>query len=226
MSIRVVVAEDIDAIRKRVIRILETDSDIEVVGSACNGREAVLQAALTKPDVLLTDIEMDDRTDGLTAIVQIMENHPETKVVILTVHEEDEMIFKAYEYGVSDYILKNSDREEIITRIKKAHEDTSDIDSDIAVKLKSEFKRIRQVEQSFLYMLNIIVQMTPSELALLKLFIEGKTRREICCIKTVELSTIKSQVNSILKKTQHNSIRELVDMIKKTGMISLIEGAL
>lgn len=222
MSIRVVIAEDMLPIQKKMVMSLNSDPNIEVVGTASSGYEAVIQAALTKPDILLTDIEMAEKSDGLDAIVQILENLPETKVVILTVHEDDHMIFKAYEYGVSDYILKNADKDELIQRIKNAYNNHSDISFDIAKKITNEFKRIRHAEQNFTYCINLIMHLTPAEISLLKLFADGKSRREICEIKTVELSTIKSQVNSILKKTHQKNIKDLLNIIQQNNIFSML----
>ncbi|MEG0687895.1 MAG: response regulator transcription factor [Hungatella sp.] len=220
--IRVVVAEDMDSVRKKIERILNSDNEIDVVGSARNGYEAVVQVAINKPDVLITDIEMDDRTDGLKAIVQVLENFPATKVMILTVHEDDEMVFKAFELGVSAYVLKNSSKQDIIKSVKDAYLDTSSFSPEISAKLQSEFKRIRFAEQSFIYCINIISQLTSAEIGLIKYFIQGKSRKEICEIKKVEISTVKTQVNSILKKTNKNSIQELLEVFKTVDILKIL----
>lgn len=222
MSIRIVVAEDMSAIKKRIIRVLDADHEIEVVGSAENGYEAVLQVAIQKPDILLTDIEMADRTDGLKAIVQVLDKFPDIKVIILTVHEDDDFIFKAYEFGVSDYILKNASEKEMIQRIKAVYHEKATMDATIAEKLRQEFKRIRSAEQSFIYCINVIAQLTPMEITLLKLCTEGKTRKEICEINSVELSTVKSQINSILKKTGKSSMQELQIMFSENDILKML----
>ena len=113
--IKVLIAEDMPALLKKYQRLLEKDSELEVVAAVQNGYEAVMKTVLCQPDVILMDIEMETRTAGLDAASQILSQYPEVKIIILTSYEDDENVFQAFKLGVSDYVLKNSKQEELIT---------------------------------------------------------------------------------------------------------------
>lgn len=101
-------------------------------------------------------------------------------------------------------MLKNSSNEEIISGIKAAYEGRSPIRPEIAGKIRSEFKRVKTYETSFLYMLNLLASLTVTELDTLYLLSSGHTRADICAIRHVEMSTVKSQIHSILHKFKRN----------------------
>lgn len=119
--IKVLIAEDMPALLKKYQRLLEKDSELEVVAAVQNGYEAVMKTVLCQPDVILMDIEMETRTAGLDAASQILSQYPEVKIIILTSYEDDENVFQAFKLGVSDYVLKNSKQEELITCVKDAY---------------------------------------------------------------------------------------------------------
>jgi len=214
--IKTLVAEDIEPVLKRYCSILETDPQIVVVGEAKNGYEAVMQTALKRPDVILMDIEMEDKEAGIRASREILRQFPDIKIIILTVYEEDELVFSAFQNGVVDYILKNAHPNDIITGVKDAYYNRSPIRPLIAEKIRREFQRIKTGEDSFLYNLHILSQLTHTEVDILDLLEKGNTRREICEIRHVELSTIKSQIHSILKKMEKETIQEVIENLRST----------
>lgn len=213
--IRVLVAEDILPIMKRYRSILEKDSEVEVVAAVQSGYEAVLMVGVHKPDVILMDIDMETRTAGLDATRQILSHFPDTKIIILTVYEDDETVFAAFQLGVSDYILKNSNPKDIITCVKDAYHGRSPIRPVIAEKIRAEFQRIRNVEASFLYCLQIVSQLTQTEIDTLDLLSKGYTRQQICDVRCVEMSTVKTQIHSILKKFEKESVAEILSLLKE-----------
>ena len=201
-KIRVLIAEDLEPIRKKYVYYLSQCADIELVGSAESGKEAVETALSAVPDVILMDIEM--------------------KIIILTVYEDDELIFSAFQLGVCDYMLKNSTNEEIISGIKAAYEGRSPIRPEIAGKIRSEFKRVKTYETSFLYMLNLLSSLTVTELDTLYLLSSGHTRADICAIRHVEMSTVKSQIHSILHKFKKKSIAEIITSTEDLHLLELV----
>lgn len=213
--IKVLVVEDMYPIMKRYQTILEKDKEMEVVAAVQNGYEGVMMTALHRPDVVLMDIEMETCTAGLDASKQILAQFPDTKIIILTVYEDDETVFSAFQLGVSDYILKNSKNNEIITCVKDAYHNCSPIRPVIAEKIRREFQRVKKSENSFLYNLQILIQLTATEIDILDLLSKGYTRTKICEIRCVEMSTIKTQVHNILKKFDKSSIAEVIDMLNQ-----------
>lgn len=208
--IRVLIADDIEPIRKRCRTILEADDSVEVVADVGTGLEACLMADELKPDVILMDIEMEEKDSGIRAAGQILGKYPEMKIIILTVYEEDELIFSAFQLGACDYILKNAPNVEILSAVKAAFHGVSPIRPEIAGRIRNEFRRVKTYESSFLYMLNLLSSLTPTELDTLYLLSIGWTRQQICESRCVEMSTVKSQVHRILKKFGKRKITEVI----------------
>lgn len=221
-TIKVLIAEDLEPIRKKYDLYLRQYPDVELVGCAASGSEAVAMALVTNPDVILMDIEMETKDAGIRASREILTALPLTKIIILTVYEEDEMIFSAFQLGVCDYMLKNSIKEEIISGIRSAYSDCSPIRPEIAGKIRNEFKRVKTYETSFLYMLNILSLLTVTELDTLFLLSSGHTRANICAIRHVEMSTVKSQIHSILQKFEKKSITEVITSTEDLHLLEMV----
>ena len=147
-KIKVLIVEDDDLINKHYRTLLSKDPDLDIAGSAANGYEAVMLAALQKPDVILLDVELEDKQAGLRAASEILAHMPEIKIVVLTVCETDETVFRAFELGVTDYLLKNMPPEDVIKAVKDAFYDRSPIHANIASKIKREFRRIKSSEDN------------------------------------------------------------------------------
>lgn len=220
--IKVLIVDDMEPICKRYERILNGDPNIDVIGVANTGKEAMEKVNQLQPDVILMDIEMESKTAGLTASKEIIGKYPEIKIVILTVYEEDELVFRAFQLGVVDYFLKNSPPADIITCVKDAYRSLSPIRPIIAQKIRREFQRVKNRENSFLYTLQIITQLTQTELDVLDLLCKGYTRTQICEIRCVELSTIKTQIHNILRKFEMESMSEVVACVNRLGIIDYI----
>lgn len=127
MKIRVLIAEDNESIRKWYQVSLQEAEDIDLLPMAANGYEAISLAARYHPDVVILDIEMECKDAGIMAGYQILAMNPETKIIMLTVHEDDEAIFRSYEMGAVDYLFKNASTEKILGAIRDAYHSTSPI---------------------------------------------------------------------------------------------------
>jgi NarL family two-component system response regulator LiaR len=119
-SIRVLIAEDHAIVRKGVRTLLSLEKDIDVIGEAANGREAVAMVGNLNPDVILMDLVMPE-LDGIQAIQQIMETHPDAKVLVLTSFATDDKIFPAIKAGALGYLLKASDPGELAKAIRQVN---------------------------------------------------------------------------------------------------------
>lgn len=211
--IKVLIAEDMPALLKKYQRLLEKDPELEVVAAVQNGYEAVMKTVLCRPDVILMDIEMETRTAGLDAAEQIMGQFPQIKIVILTSYEDDENVFAAFKLGVSDYVLKNSRQEELVACVKDAYHGCSPIRPVIAEKIRREFARVKKSEDSFLYNLMLVTQLTQTEIDILDLLRQDYSRAEICAMRCVEMSTLKRHIHNIIKKFDMDSMAEVVERV-------------
>lgn len=220
--IKVLVADDIEAIHKRINRIITENPRFKIIGNARTGYEATILATIHQPDVILMDIEMENRTAGITATREILKQFPKVKIIILTVYEDDDLVFAAFQAGVIDYILKNAEPNDIITAINDAYYDRSPIRPAIAQKIRTEFMRVKSAEASFLYYLNIVTQLTATELDVFDLLVQGKNRMEICDIRNVESNTVKSQIHSILRKFDKHSTEEVIKILKESKIFDTL----
>ena len=160
MKIRVLLADDDESIRKWYSYVFSQTEDIELLPMAKNGYEAVSLAAMHKPDVVILDVEMEIRDSGLMAGRQILSMMPETKIIILTVYDDDATIFRAYEMGVTDYLFKDAPAEKVIGAVRDAYSDTTPIRQEIAKRMRSEFKRLKENEDRLIDFLRMIRQLS------------------------------------------------------------------
>lgn len=221
--IRILIADDLEAHRRRLERAISKEPSMELLKSAINGYETVLFAGMYNPDIILMDIEMENKYAGITAAKQINEKLPHIKILVLTVHEDDNIIFSAFQTGIIDYIVKTAPIEIIIEAIKLAYNNLSPIRPIVAQKIRNEFKRIKTNEENLLHLLKIISNLTPSELEILRLLCENKTRNQIAAERCVELDTVKKQITSILKKFSENRTRKIVAYVNELKIFDVLK---
>ncbi len=215
MKIRVMVCEDIKGIRKYVVSSLEKDEDIEVVAQAGSAEEAIELAGKIKPDIILMDIQMEYETAGLDAIRTIYETYPEIKIIVLTVHDNNEFIMEAYYTGAVDYLLKTAESEEICKSIKKVYETENFVGPLIAKNLRAEFIRMKKSEETLMFFIHKFTTLTQSEKEILKLLYGGYNKKQISEMRCIEYSTVKVHVKHILKKLGYTSTSNLVSFLRK-----------
>ena len=213
--IRIVVAEDLPILRRHFCELIENEPDFLLVGQASNGKDAVALVDRLGADVVLMDIEMEIRNDGILAAKEILSRHPQIRIVFLTIHEDDQTVFEAFDSGAVDYILKSLPSEEIISGIWAAFSGKSPIRPEVAAKIRNEFTRIRKNENQIIQVMNRVGQLTPSEREILRLLMEGSKISAIAKQRCVEEATIKSQINIILKKFGKKRTKEIIKMIEE-----------
>lgn len=210
--IKVMIVDDISSLCTRYEGILSQDEDIEVVAIANNGYEAILKSAVTQPDVILMDIEMESKYAGITATRQILSQFPNMKVVILTVYDEDTMIYAAFQAGACDYIQKTATPAMMIQCVRDAYHERSVMKPAVARKIRTEFKRIKDNEDSLIYTIYLMQLLTDTERDILYAFHSGMSQKEICQARYIEPTTMKTHVRNILRKMK---CRRMEDVLKK-----------
>lgn len=222
-KIKVAVVDDVADIREYITAALKKEDDIELVGEADSGAGAVEMVRKLKPDVVLLDILMESPTAGLDAAEIIHNEYPEIRLVILTIHEDDHLMFRAYCAGVMDYILKTAPVSDISQAVRNAFNNNMMIRPNVATKLVTEFSRLREQQESLLFTYNVITKLSNSEFDILILVYEGYKYREIADMRFVSLVTIKSQVNSMLRKFQRKSMKEVLIMLENMNFRRMIK---
>ena len=204
-AIRVLIVDDHALFRRGLQMVLEGEKDIEVVGEANDGAEAIKQAESTSPDVVLMDVRMPKRT-GIEATRAIKDTLPLTKILMLTVSDEEEDLYEAVKAGATGYLLKEISIEEVANAIRAVVTGQSLISPSMASKLLSEFNNLaKQAQQKVL-----APKLTDRELQVLKLVAQGLSNREVAEQLFISENTVKNHVRNILEKLHLHSRMEAV----------------
>lgn len=217
--IRIYICDDIEEICSFFKNIIDADADLEVVGTANSGKKAFEDISALNPDIVLMDIQMETREAGIEATEKITENCPSVKVIMLTVHEDDDLISRSYIAGAVDYIMKLSEPDEIIDEIKKVYSGEIQIGAIIANNIKNEFKKTKTLQNSLLFMITKWSNLTNAEIDIIRLVAKGYSRKEIAAEKHVELSTVKSHINSIMRKMGYSNTKALINDLEHLGIM-------
>ncbi len=211
MSIRIILAEDHEIVRQGFRSLLEKQADIEVVGEASNGRDAVRMARELSPDVAIIDISMPD-LNGIEATNQIIKEVPLTKVIILSMHNDEMFVENALRAGASGYLIKESAFEELVSAIRAVIINDMYLSSQITDKVVKDYAR--QLTES-------TPVLTAREREILQLIAEGKSTKEIASILCVSVNTIATHRNNIMDKLNMCSTAELVKYAIRRGITSV-----
>ncbi len=224
-KIHVAVAEDEDFLRRDICRAIEADPHMQLCASAGTGRDICRLALERDVDVILMDIEMERSDAGIQAAARIAQQKPGIIIVFLSVHEEDDLVYQAFSAAVNvDYVVKSASYDVILRKIEDAYFSRNQIDPQIMRKLTGEFMRMRRQRSESIRFYNILFTVTPSERELIRLLLHDMKVPQIARLRCVEPATVKSQINSLLKKFQVRRSREIVSQIRRLGMEPLFEG--
>ena len=192
MTIRLLVADDHEVVRTGLAALFE-GSDIQIVGEASNGDQAVEITRQHQPDVVLMDIRMPD-SDGLSALEAIRKESPETRVVMLSTYDNPTYVARSVALGASDYVLKGSNRNQMITAIRRAADGDNPSDDSILARIKTAMARRRERGD------NNELPLTNRELQVLRHVALGLSNREIGRSLGISIETVKEHVQNILRK--------------------------
>ncbi len=194
--IRVMLAEDHSMVRQGLKQLIELESDIKVVAEAANGIDAVNYYSLELPDVMLMDINMP-KQNGLQALEAIKQKHPDAKIIMLTIHQDREYLFKALQLGANGYVLKDADGAVLVEAIRKVYQGEAYIQPNMAKELIVEFKRFTSGEASSSRKNSLL---SDRELEVLDLIAKGFLNKEIAKTLFISEKTVKNHISNIFKK--------------------------
>ena len=194
-KISVLIADDHSLIRQGLKQILELEEDIAVIAQASNGSEAVQLAKEHNPDIILMDINMPG-TNGLQAIKEIKQDKLECKIIVLTIHEDREYLFKTLQMGAEGYVLKDAEPAVLLEAIRSVNSGKSYIQSNMTMELVKEFNRVTMHEKEKHEDNNL----TSREIEVLELIAEGMINKEIAKKLYISEKTVKNHVSNIFRK--------------------------
>ncbi len=198
-KIRVLIADDHAMVREGLKTILELEEDIEVISQAANGEQAVLFAKTQKPDVILMDINMPV-LNGIQAIKMLKDEDCHYKIIVLTIHQDREYLFKTLQLGCEGYVLKDAESSVLIEAIRSVYREQTYIQPNMTGELVKELNRVTLIEQDK----SITNNLTNREIEVLKLIAEGMINKEIAKKLFISEKTVKNHISNIFKKLDVN----------------------
>ena len=218
MALKVLIADDERLFRQSLRKLLEGEKDIKVVAEAGDGQEAVLKAQEKEPDIALLDVRMP-KMDGIKAAKLISTLVPKAKILMLSIHDDDEKIISALRAGATGYILKDADQKDFIAIIRHTHSGKA-ISSPYMAHLTlnsppsdanlSEEERNRQFSQKY--------SLTEQELKILHLLAGGLSNEEISRLVNLSRETIKMHLKALFRKLQVKNRTEAAVLTVKEGI--------
>ena len=220
LSIRVVIADDQALVRAGFRKLLEVDPEIEVVGEAADGHEAVAAVRDRHPDVVLMDIRMPE-VDGLEATRRIGEGTASTRVLILTTFGLTEYVYEALRAGASGFLLKDSPAEELLAGVHIVARGDALLDPSITRAIIEDYARAPRRREDLAEKLE---RLTPRELEVLRLLARGLSNAEIAGELFVSDGTVKTHVARILQKLDLRDRVQAVILAYESGLVEVGAG--
>jgi len=215
-TIRVLIADDHAVVREGTRRMLEQETDMEVVGEAGDGEETVKLACQLKPDVAIVDIAMP-KLDGIEATKQIKERCPSVTVLILSAYDDDQFIFSLLEAGAAGYLLKSIRSRELIDAVRAVHAGESVLHPSVARKVLNRFVSSGGKPQ----VVRSVEVLSDREKEILRLATKGLSNADIAKELCLSIRTVQGHLGHIFNKLQVSSRTEAVVRALKEGWVTL-----
>jgi DNA-binding NarL/FixJ family response regulator len=215
-KLRILVADDHGLVRRGARAVLHSRRGWRVVAEAANGREAVQKAIELKPDVAVVDIGMPE-LDGVEVARQIREAVPETKVLVLTMHESDQMVRRALDAGACGYLLKSDLTDSLAKAVKAVSEGKRFLTPKVSEIVLEGFLKTRSQHQQGE---RTGAGATPREIEIISLLAEGKTNKEIAALLGITVSTVETHRAKIMLKLGLHSLADLIHYAIRNGIAS------
>jgi len=204
-QIRILTADDHAVVREGIAILVATQPDMTLVGEAANGREAIQQFRIHRPDVTFMDLQMPEMS-GFDAIVAIRGEFPEAKIVVLTTYKGDVQILRALKAGAHGYLLKNTFHKELIETIRAVHAGKKTVSPEVSIEIAEH-----ATDDT----------LTPAEINVLRLIAAGSGNKQIADQLSISEETVKSRVKSILSKLGAHDRTHAAMIGLKRGIIEL-----
>ena len=216
---RLLLCDDHAMFRQGLRSILETEEGFRVIGEAATGREAVRYALITRPDVILMDIQMPE-FDGVAATKTILDEYPAAKVIILTMYRQDRYVFEAIKAGARGYMLKDADANDLISAIRRVAEGETLLNAEMAASILDEFSKVKEVPE---HPEHPISELTEREAAILRLLAQGASNQEIATDLNVSEKTVRNRLSEIFSKLRLNNRTQAALYALREGIATLGE---
>jgi DNA-binding NarL/FixJ family response regulator len=214
-EIKVLIADDHAIVREGIHMILALHDDIEVVGEAADGIEAIEKASKLSPDVVLMDIAMP-KLGGLEAMLEILKINPESKILVLTQYENTEYIYRFLKAGAAGYVLKKAVGSDLVSAIRAVFQGKAVVDPSIADRVIKGFIEQPQVSKDEV----LYEKLSDREKQVLKLIAEGYTMQQIADMLSLSIKTVMTHRTNLMEKLNIHNRTELVKYAIREGLVS------
>ena len=214
--IRILLADDQALFREGLHTLLALQPDLEVIGEASDGEEAVRLAARLHPDVVLMDLQMPV-LDGVEATRRLHASQPACRVIALTTFDDDESVFEALRAGATGYLLKDTPSARLLEAIRAASRGESFLQASVATKVVAEFSRL--ANQAPARPQTLADPLSPRELDIVRLLGSGSSNREIAAALVLSEGTVKNHVTSILSKLNVSDRTQAALKARELGLL-------
>lgn len=215
--ITILLADDHTVVRQGIVKLLEGEKNLKVIGEAGNGRDAVSKVEQFKPDVVLMDISMP-LLNGIEATRQIKRISPQTKVIILSMHSHDRFISELLTLGASGYLVKDSTGADIIMAINAAMKGDTFLSPSISRKIIENYVSSKKVKS---FREKLYSELSNREREVFQLIAEGRSTKEISEILFVSISTVKTHRSHIIEKLQLDNLSQLIRFAIELGIVEV-----
>lgn len=213
---KIVIAEDHTILRDGLRALISSQNNLEVIGEAGDGREAVRIVDNLEPDLLLIDLSMP-KMNGIEAIKEIKNQHPDIKVIILTVHKSDEYIFASLKAGANGYMLKDASQNELLQAIQYVLNGKSFISPSISDRVIDAYLNAAPKDTTF----SVLDNLTSREREILKLIAEGYTNKQIADHLCISLKTVEKHRANLMNKLDLRNTAALTTFAIENGLVVL-----
>ncbi|MGG1313811.1 response regulator transcription factor [Cohnella laeviribosi] len=214
--VRIMLVDDHAVVRSGLRMLLESKPGIEVVGDAADGDEAIRMALQIKPDLVLMDLSMPHGKDGLTATAELKKLLPDTAVLILTMHDDEEYLFRSIQAGASGYILKSAPHEELLAAIRSVSQGDAYLYPTATKRLMNEYmERVRNGDGADSY-----EQLSEREKEVLGWIAKGYSNKEIADRLVISVKTVETHKAHIMEKLGLKTRPDLVKYALKKGLLT------
>ena len=215
-KIRILVADDHTLFRQGVKTLIGVEQDMEVVGEACNGTEAADKATELRPDVVLMDIGMPGPS-SFEVTRQIKRNRPDTKVLFLTMYDDEDYLVESMEVGANGYVLKDSPAAQLVSAVRDVHRGGSFLSPRMLSQLVDDFRtRIKSADR-----LPRFATLTPREKEVLKMLAEGNSVKEVACQLNLSVKTVEAHKFNLMRKLDIHNKAQLVQYAIQKKIIKI-----
>lgn len=215
-ALRILVADDHDVVRHGLRSLLESHHEWEVCGEACNGREAVELTNTLQPEIVIADIAMPEMT-GLEATREILKQNPKTQVIILTMHESEELLREVLDAGARGYVLKTDKGRELISAIDAVRNHNTFFTSKVAEMVLHGYLETRSTSSKPIASRR--QSLTTREKEVLTLVADGKSNKEVAVGLKISVKTAEAHRINIMRKLNAHSVVDLVKYAMRNNML-------